>query len=194
MNPIVFLDIDGVLNSPKNYHEWYMARDAAPETVTSLMPHGQDPHVLKLFDGENVRHLNTITSAVDAKIVISSSWRFSFDMRENGEAELGEILKNAGVTAEVLGFTPPKNRHRGDAIRQWLSERCPAGGTERTVFNIAILDDCPPKDFPRMSGWLVETDGATGLTAKDVEKARRIFRKPWMIGRKRTAPRRGAAS
>jgi hypothetical protein len=66
MNPIVFLDIDGVLNTGKEYHEWNSAHDEALKEKKEgyndrwLSPAG-DPFAELLFGREHVDALNQIT-------------------------------------------------------------------------------------------------------------------------------------
>lgn len=165
IDPIVFLDIDGVLNSPKNYRSWCLARDGDPKSVKSLMPAFEDPHVLHLFDEACVAHLNTITDRAKARIVISSSWRFWFAERVIG-AVTPACLRIS--TSSVMGVTPPANRDRAGAICEWLRAVRPKGQRRGRM---AILDDQPPEDFPRLKNWLVQTSGAVGLTERHVMHA-----------------------
>lgn len=72
MKPCIFLDIDGVLHLPHD----------AP---------GQ-------FNQEAVKHLNWLTAAADAQIVVSSTWRFM--------PEISLKLMEQGVLARMIGKTP----------------------------------------------------------------------------------------
>ena len=58
---IIFLDIDGVLNS--EMYEWSRGEDRADNRI----------------DLSRVRLLKDIVSATDAKIVLSSTWRLDWD-------------------------------------------------------------------------------------------------------------------
>ena len=99
---IVFLDIDGVLVH-LNYN-----------------PSKRKIH--RDFDPKCVEVLNKLTKETNAKIVISSTWR-----RIHPQNELRNILKEAGVQAEVIGITPhfadlkdPANSDRGQEILKWI--------------------------------------------------------------------------
>lgn len=86
MNPearVLFLDIDGVLNTER----------------TRAFPGRPDP-----LDAEAVKNLNAITDALGAKIVVSSTWRIGSE--EAFQRDVVDYLRNQGVTAEILGRTP----------------------------------------------------------------------------------------
>lgn len=171
--PVVFLDVDGVVNSPRNYHKWSeeCCKDGTSGgTVIREVQAGRpeaDRHVLSLFDPKNIAVLNSITDRSSADIVISSSWRLFY-----GEArlhELIEIFRQAGITAPVLGCTPTKQYQRGEGILAWLYANRPAGT------RMLVLDDEGPWEFRLTARWLLRTDGSQGLVPKDLPKALRIL-------------------
>ena len=92
---ILFLDVDGVLNSRK------------------------DGNSIKLSTDSHLRLLQEIVKATGAKIVLSSSWRVgpakAFRNLNNRLAEYG---------LEIMDSTPvlPGSSCKGDEIRQWLSD------------------------------------------------------------------------
>ncbi len=117
LDKIIFLDIDGVLNSEKaylrgdcKYVEWEW-EDGTKEHHQSFCP------VSKLY----INHLIKIT---EAKVVISSTWRRSgLDFMKkvwDVEEMAGEII---GITpsfrGDVNGYTIP----RGCEIEKWLEDK-----------------------------------------------------------------------
>jgi hypothetical protein len=123
---IVFLDFDGVLT-----------------TKSTQFGFGDPSCVLAL---------NRITTMTDAKIVVSSTWRFQ------GLKTCQENLKNWGVAAEVIDITPRlqnDNGSRGDEIRQWLIEN-------PSVSRFVIIDD--DTDMGDLREHLVKCDTNVGLT------------------------------
>ena len=117
LDKIIFLDIDGVLNSEKAYKrgdckyvEWEW-EDGRKDRHQSFCP------VSKLY----INHLIKITGA---KVVISSTWRRSgLDFMKNVweiEEMAGEII---GITpsfrGDIDGYTIP----RGCEIEKWLEDK-----------------------------------------------------------------------
>lgn len=98
IRPTVFLDIDGVLNTPS--------------TPGFQTPQGKIELAL-------VANLNTIARAFPAgiDIVISSYWRVWHDTRT-----IAAMLLEAGLShrAIVIGKTPETGQSRGREIRDWL--------------------------------------------------------------------------
>ena len=79
LTPIVFLDIDGVLNHRESFKPG--------------MPGGN-----KRFAPECVAQLNRFLSSTGAEIVVSSTWRT--------DPDITEVLLAAGVSGKVIGTTP----------------------------------------------------------------------------------------
>jgi hypothetical protein len=126
MPKVIFLDFDGVL--------------------TTKMTH------FGFGDPTCIKELNRITTITDAKIVVSSTWRFE------GLKVVKENLKNWGVIAEVIDVTPrlvDDSGARGDEIRQWLIENPIAN-------RFVILDD--DIDMGDLREHLVRCDTEVGLT------------------------------
>lgn len=141
MKPIIFLDIDGVLNSvsfrpldPKGLADW--------------------------LDPRNVRVLNELIRSTGADLVISSSWRLG-----RTEGELQAVLASAGCLGTVVGMTPDlqaDNRERWEEIWLYLDQhKIPLAGSR-----FAILDD--EFDMDLLSRWHVRTSRLKGLVQSDL--------------------------
>lgn len=152
---IIFLDVDGVLNSEKD-----------------LLNNSGDSEI---FD----RPLNLLKKLVDstnAKIVISSSWRIGC-VRSGKESFYGEQLfsvlekRLSDVDLKVFDITPIINEpfvKRGDEIRKWLND------TKYDVENFVILDD--ENDMCEFTSTnLVQTSMETGLTEEHLVIAENIL-------------------
>jgi len=95
---VLFLDIDGVLNS----EAYLLANPGAFER--------EGPHAYyKMFDPEACARLQTICEVTDAQIVISSSMR-----KIHPITDLRLFLEARGVTAPVIDVTPG---YAGDPLR-----------------------------------------------------------------------------
>lgn len=90
---VIFLDVDGVLNSD----DFIMNKNRKSD-----------------IDEENVKLLKRAVIETGAKVVVDSSFRY-----KRGFAEVQEILLRNGITFEKTPFLENK---RGKEIKQWLSE------------------------------------------------------------------------
>jgi hypothetical protein len=151
--PVIFLDIDGVLNSARYHSERH---------------HGLGR--LGHFDPVAVERLNRLTDGTGAVLVLSSSWR------QYGLDYMRDVLRQAGVKADVVGATPilddgsviMRPVPRGEEIAAYLAEH-PA---ERFV----ILDD--EGDMDGLGRHFVRTSHAIGLTDADIRMARWVLMRP----------------
>ena len=85
MEKVIFLDIDGVIALDKQFMTNRTKYAAKNELANKLrIPYGFDPGAVKV--------LNEILDETDATIVLSSDWRFHWDLEE-----LDEIFKFNGV-------------------------------------------------------------------------------------------------
>lgn len=143
---VVFLDIDGVLNS----NEWFKRHPTPGKWA---------------LDRTCVQRINIICEKAKADVVISSSWRLHMKPQY-----LIEILVSHGLTASVIGLTPRlfyglKEADRGDEIGTWLDKFGQEGNIEKFV----ILDDYD--DMNIYSPYLVQTSPEVGITDIDVKLA-----------------------
>lgn len=158
---VCFLDFDGVLNG-KGTTDRISERE-----IDELMKHG--PYMGSFGGGMTgadpalVARLNRIVSAhPDVEVVVSSSWRFMFNV-----AAIRKILEARGFVGNVVDETPKGRGHRGTEIATWLESR---SGIEAFVILEDGLDILPEQN----PNW-VRTDYRTGLTDEDVEKAIQIL-------------------
>lgn len=154
---IIFLDIDGVLNS----EEWLDKRNDN-ETINP----------------EQVKLLKEIVDRTGAEIVLSSTWRALVDTEERQEhpqyTYLVDSLKKFGL--KIKSHTPRIGNDRPMEIKEWIDKH----GTNDEI-KFVILDD----DFPifwyqiyGISDCLVQTSyhGKNGgLQKGHVEKAVKIL-------------------
>lgn len=135
---IIFLDIDGVLNGYNQWNTlgWKLILKFKSKRLRSLYRRLTDPcgvHESK------VKRLAKIVKASDAKVVMSSSWRFGWwktpyeDMYDD-QRKLTDLLNKYNI--EVIDITPDLAcGKRDEEILQWLSEH------ENEMHNFIILDD-----------------------------------------------------
>ncbi len=157
MQRIIFLDFDGVLNSLKGY------RRAKAEDRPTGDEYGT------VFDGDCVAALRRIVEATEAKIVVTSSWRFFLDMDDMRKMWADRRLPGSvySVTPTDLLIDPEERCKRGIEIGEWLR-------SHKGVTDFVIIDD--DKDFlPDQLAHLICTDADTGLTSSDADRAVQIL-------------------
>lgn len=147
---ILFLDIDGVLNSDA----WFRSKRNRTETNE--------------LDVAAVKRLDLIVERTGAKVVISSTWRTGLTREE-----LTAILQKYGFRGEVIDMTPvlragevrdrAGSPTRGDEIQAWLDAQ-PAPPRA-----FVILDD--QTDLGALSVRQVFTTYDHGLLDEHVEQA-----------------------
>lgn len=151
MCKIIFLDIDGVLNVHCEERDEF------------------GPIFHKNFED----NLKWIIEKTSAKIVITSTWRFS------GLNSMIEMWKHRGLPGEVIGITPHIGIcKRGEEIQFWMKNK--------PILNYVIIDDDTDM-LPIQKNNFVKTSGnkdhpdcvdiGYGLTKKCAEKAVEILNK-----------------
>jgi hypothetical protein len=161
---IVFLDFDGVLNHigskivdkmflPEFAHGWRFIWIEKKQTEIFA----------KLFEYEGLE---------DAKIVVSSTWRESWNLDQ-----LRQILDWAvpGLGARIIGTTStnryPGNYQRGEQIAEWVYDKVKQGDSYVIIDDI---DEFLKGQHPRF----VHTDYEVGITDLDVARAAAILKVP----------------
>ena len=161
VRPVLFLDIDGVLNAHEEIH---------PEVVSGVIRH------------DKVELLNFVLKHTNSQIVVSSAWRYlcfrdemkttglSWLLRSHGiwnrlvsvtraDTMLAKVVPNMANPKELWAHFPTENE-RGQQISDWLT----ASGHAASY---AVVDDL---DLGiRAAGHpFVQTDGTKGLQAGNV--------------------------
>ena len=175
---VIFLDIDGVLNSESYVLKLEKKHIALGHTEPASPKRETTCDCFKLYhqiDRDAVARVNRIVATTGAKIVVSSTWRKLFD-----PPELQRILSEHGLVAEIVGETPeghhepglleaygyPERMERGYEIDYWLKQH-------PEVERFVILDD--GSDMAMHGTRLVQTDCDDGLCDEHVELAIRVL-------------------
>lgn len=144
---IIFLDVDGVLNSINKLIETY---------EKTHKPHSGYSYP---FDEKCLQNLQLLVRETNSKLVITSTWRKD----EEGRISLLNALKDYELDAKVIGYTPIlQGKIRGIEISQFLSKL-------KEKPNFIILDD--DSDMGELLPFLIKTDNRTGLTYENVQEA-----------------------
>lgn len=146
-NPIIFLDIDGVLNNHSFSDE---------SQSSSILP----PCVVRL---------NRILIETGARIVLCSAWRYMILGKAMTISGFDYLLRTHGVlSGRLIGHTPADEdvTDRGWQIQGWLD----ANGYS-VNHSYVVIDDLDCKIHPQ-----VQPHGDVGLTDADADKAIAILK------------------
>lgn len=139
---VIFLDVDGVLN------------------------HGKQK--VKVED-DKVYLLKQIVDSTNAKIVLSSDWRYWIDTDDEDIELLKRKLNESKMG--IMSITPiTKHGYRGAEIYQWINE-----WEGEHIEQFVIIDD--RDDMKPYMNRLVQTSFNLGLQKKHVKKAIEILNK-----------------
>ena len=156
---VLFLDVDGVLNSMK----WIKSDKA----ITNSGVWGMDIEAVKL--------LKYIVEKSKCKIVVSSSWRIggitegSHFYEELKRTDPSDKILDAVIGHTCTGWVDPplkKDFVRGDQIQRWIEDNDFDG-------KFVILDD--DSDMAHLMDHLVHTKLENGMTRSDVQKVLEKF-------------------
>lgn len=152
---IIFLDIDGVLNSNNFYVEFYKKHDRK-EISNDI-----DPKAVEIFD--------KLCKDIDAKVVISSTWRIG-----NTIESMQKMFDNLGCTFKIIGATPKINYSmcRGLEIQEWISKNIDYRNFPYD--NYVILDD-DSDFFIHQAKHFFQTDNFVGITPTTCYQIKRFF-------------------
>lgn len=141
---IIFLDVDGVLNSLDYAKKIY----EIDKVARSCYDFPFDPRCLS-----NLKYLVDITNSY---LVITSTWR----MHEIGKEILISELRKYNLDDRVIGYTSILHKERGEEVKDYLDKL----GKE---VNYIILDD--DSDFTGLEKYLIKTNFEYGLTKKELD-------------------------
>ena len=155
---LLFLDIDGVLNSARYAREQALTGRSKPQNRFLQRTASE-------IDPAAVACLNEIVRRSGARIVITSSWRLRHSLKH-----ISRCLRKRGYDGPpLLGSTPiVPGMTRGYEVAKWFYQTLPLS-LIREPF--VILDDGVVDHEKRLAKHLVQTSYEEGLTAAHVPLA-----------------------
>lgn len=145
---ILFLDVDGVLNSRRT------------ATAFNEFPWDVNPDDLRLFDNVAIGLVKKICNETDSKIILSSTWRHQEGMFE----KMAKVLE-----LPIIGRTPIKiGGNRGQEIQMWLDDH------RGTVDKYAIVDDDSDM-LGSQTHFFVQTCQRNGILLEHYEKLIKVL-------------------
>lgn len=142
---VLFLDIDGVLNSERS--AWAFGG----------FPHGFDPANMAKFDHVAIALIRKVCEETECSVVLSSTWRLLHSVHECAN----------GLGLPIFDKTPGGGGNRGKQIQEWLDEH-----PEVTEYAI-VDDDSDMLDSQR--GRFVRTNVKEGLSLANYGDLLRIL-------------------
>ena len=159
MKKVIFLDIDGVLNT----HRW----------SCEIIDDASEDEFGRSFDPKAVANLARIIEKTGAEIVISSSWKFY------GVTALRKLWERRRLPGTILDITPNTMSDelllnidlektdlgvcRGNEIKEWLELY------EGEEFNYVIIDDMDDM-LPEQEKHFVRADMEFGISDKVAQR------------------------
>ena len=143
---IIFLDVDGVLNSRNKLIEIYNK---------THKPHSGYSYP---FDERCLENLKLLVQETNSKIVVSSTWRKD----KEGRTTLLKVLSEYELDNKIIGYTPMLDKERGIEIKQFLISL-------KEMPNFVILDD--DFDMGELNPFLIKTNSQIGLTYENIQEA-----------------------
>jgi len=165
MKKLIFLDIDGVLNS-----DVYVSSDYYQQVTAGL----SDAYIMMIahhlhLDPNALALLNDLVDRSGAEVILSSTWRAKYSPEE-----LTEMMQGRGARFKIAASIPilhgkvfSSRIPRGKEIAAYLVS------LEVQPDAYVIIDD--NDDMLSLKKFLVLTDKKFGLTINDVDKALKIL-------------------
>lgn len=170
---IIFLDIDGVLNSTRSMVARVGGWDVVPPSLNCL-ERGVEKRQKEMIDPVAVALLNRLTDADPSiRLVISSTHRlFAYNRGVLDLNLLKTYIRYLGVSGTVIGATPHIDVARGAEIKEWLNQHA-SSGAEPIESYIIIDDDSDmlTEQFARF----VHTDNDVGLSMDNFRLAQGLL-------------------
>lgn len=150
MRKVLFLDIDGVLNTEQQ--QWKCQMEGIP-------PADKFGYT---FDPKAVSYLGDILNITGAEIVLSSSWKFL------GMSVLQDMWQVRHLPGSITDITPDNQEGKGLEIKEWLEKH------QNDIENYVILDD---EDVALLEQQVhfVKCNPQFGVNKKVMEAVLRVF-------------------
>ena len=159
--PLLFLDVDGVLNSHQYFEEREKHESDDPNFVRSMKSD---------IDPEAVKRLDLICETTGAKIVVSSVWQRGrlYDILLDALKEYGKHIQVIGVT----GDRGCKDCLRGNNILRWMRDNI---SEYHSFKKYVIIDDDSDMLYWQKDNFVHTSSEKGGLTDEKADKAIKIL-------------------
>jgi hypothetical protein len=150
---ILFLDIDGVLNS-RTFYDANVQEIGRESSFFWRAVAELDPNACAM--------VNQLCEEEDLKIVISSTWRKLHKVHE-----IEAMFNKRGLFAEIVGTTPSINESRGHEIAEFIKSR-----PDLQIEAYVIVDD----DSDMLAGqFFVRTEWSIGIQPENIDQIKEVL-------------------
>ena len=182
---IIFLDIDGPICTIPKYreeHKWFMKHRAKKYTLNRY----KIKRDTLQMNSQCVSALNKLVHETDAKIVISSAWRYNYSVKY-----FQKIFKSKGFVGEIIDQTPTWEKYknligiktindleyfwqyeRGNEIKLWLD-----WNKNKQIESFLIIDDDVDDIFPIFPDTYIKVDINKGFRMEHIIESISILNK-----------------
>ena len=165
MNPIIFLDIDGPINTIKNMRQQRYLRKSINSAFIEL-------------PRSNFMALKHIVKNTNADVVISSNWRIGSTDREPSDAYKNFCSQAVKYDIYPIGWTPIINKkYKGVEIKKWLEEYERINNSKVPYI---IIEDNIDTVIKIHKGHVIYTSSYSGLNMQTASVAIRVLKKQQM--------------
>lgn len=157
MQKVIFLDIDGVLNSRK-----FLSISRGEFIDKLIIANGDDlTFMAEQLDPEAIARLNRIITVTGANVVVSSTWRLMWPLEK-----IVAALESRGFVGDVIGATDNFEREWGHVRRPRALEIADFADRHNVEHFVVVDDDpiCDEGDSPDIVARLIRTTFDDGLT------------------------------
>jgi len=178
MVKIIFLDIDGVLNS-EEFHKSEIGDHIRMVAHANYINKESQGNVLSdkdiyidHIDPRAVKHLQEIIDKTDAKIVLSSTWR-----KGRTYTALLEILKELNFTGKIIDVTGTgcNECYRGNEIYTWIKNNEKLLGYNYSDYKNYVIIDGDGDMLWWQRNNFIKTSWKTGLERKHIVQSIKIL-------------------
>ena len=174
--PLIFLDIDSVLNcqlfyQSKQFQDYKEAKKTLRKSLKAKEIERMEYYASQICK-ERLRWFNKLCEEINAKVVISSTWRMGKTVEQ-----LQEIFDYCGGTFKIISKTDHLGFERGIEISKWLKDNIKPetyGCYSSDFHTYAIIDDDSDMLLTQRFNFF-QTDNYSGLTPNTCYKIKRFI-------------------